>query len=265
MAPRRSRLRTKHVVAISVVGMLIGFAIGIGLAVADTRAVPTGAAGRTSSGVRRDTAGALLAAAVAVGCASSWVARGLFNARARSAPTSEWRVRICLATRRGLVGGVLVSLTPVDATVVPVGRYWQRVLWSPALGELARDQVVRARLRPGRFGRAVIESPDGSLIWPAGRLRRRAPLTPRAWPPSWRRDRPRLGPFVALCALLIPLAGGIVVRAALSAPPRAVAAFAVCCYALWFHLWGWLGGVVARVPRRPEAPEDVTWWGTAGW
>jgi hypothetical protein len=189
--------------------------------------------------------------------ASSWLLRGALNLRARSAPASEWHARVLVDTKRRVVNGILVSLSPADGTDVPMDRYWQRVLWSPALAELTEGRTVRARVRRGFFGRAVIEAPDGSLIWPAGRLRRSPALTPLDWPLSWRLDRPRMGPLLAVFFLAIPFYA--IIRAdwsvhAIQTMDSEAAALVICAYGCWFHIWGWVGGVFARVPSQPQAP-----------
>jgi hypothetical protein len=190
--------------------------------------------------------------AISVAIASSWLLRGALNLRARSAPSSEWHARVFVDTKRRVVNGILVSLSPADSTVVPMDRYWQRVLWSLALAELAEGRTVRVRVRREFSKRAVIEAPDGSLVWPAGRLRTSPALTPLDWPPSWRLDRPRVGPRMTVFFLAIPFVAVIQVDHSVDAfqtMDPGFGALAACVYGLYFHIWGWAGGVFARVPR----------------
>jgi hypothetical protein len=322
MARGAGGLRTRHVVGISVGGVLVAFGVAIWVMLASMRsadavdarrAVAMGTIGRTGLGDEHDVAevvwrdgrgmshtarfrfyypddwqegeafgvsydtadpgGPVFAAggyadyihdgrlpswlrvvppvAIFVAFASSWLVRGGLNLRARSAPTSEWHARVLVDTERRVVNGILVSLDPADGTVAPKDRYWQRVLWSPALAELAEGRTVRARIRHGLRGRAVIEAPDGSLIWPAGRLRTSPALTPLDWPPSWRLDRPRVGPLMTVLFLAIPFVAVIQVDHsvdALETMDPGFVALAACVYGLYFHIWGWAGGVFARVP-----------------
>ncbi|MGH3378074.1 MAG: hypothetical protein ACRDP6_25410 [Actinoallomurus sp.] len=180
-------------------------------------------------------------------CAVFWLSRGWFNRRARSAPMSEWRAQLCLGSYRGVANNAQLMLTPADGT----GRRWQRVFWSPALARLTVGRTVRARVRRGFFGRAIVEVADGSLIWPLGRLRKSPSLTPVTWPRTWTFTRPPMGGLMWAILLVAPILADVQVNdgsLGLRMGSMEFAAFTAYVYAFYFHLWGCAGGVFARTP-----------------
>ena len=192
-----------------------------------------------------------------------WLVRGLFSLRARSAPVSEWHVQLALGVKRRVTNYIYLVLVPVgavppEAPVPPAGERWQRVIWSPALAGLVNGGTVRVRLRPGYFGRAVVEAPDGSLIWPSGRLRKRPTLSAVTWPASWTLARPVVSRGMLAFAYVTPFVA--ILRVGLSDLTDMIA-FIAMMYGLWFFLWGMNGGLLAMVP--PDTPgfdETAPWF-----
>jgi hypothetical protein len=335
MKSKRSGLRTRHVVAISVGGMLLGFATAIVLLLvaaarandpaAPGRIVVIGTIGRTGLGPKHDVAevnwqtdqgmtlrtvrfrfyypddwhedepfrvsydpddpsGPVFAAPGYAGYADDgrpppwwffplpataglvlgaifWLSRGWLNRRARSAPVSRWHAQICLGSYRGTGNNVQLMLTPARGT--GTGTRWQRVFWSPALAELTAGGRVRARVTQGFFGRAIVETADGSLIWPLGRLRKRPSLTPVTWPGSWTFTRPPIGALMWAFLLVTPALADVQMEdggLGLRMGGLEFAAFTAYVYGFFFHLWGCAGGVFARPPH-----ESVTLTTTATW
>ena len=332
MKSKESGLRTRHVVAISVGGMLLGFASAIVLLLvaaaraddpaAAGRTLVTGTIGRTGLGPKHDVVevtwhddrsmtprtarfhffhpddwhegqlfgvsydsddpsgrvlvgpgytdyagggreapriGLFLAVTGFVLCAFFWLSRGCLNLRARSAPASEWHAQVCLGIYRGTANNVQLMLTPADGT----GRRWQRVFWSPALAGLAEGMTVRARVRRGFFGRAIVEAADGSLIWPTGRLRKSPSLTLYTWPWTWPSTRPPSGGLLWALLLVAPFLADVQVddgSLALRMGGLEFAAFAAYAYGFFFHLWACSGGVFARPPS-----ESARFTNTATW
>src|SRR5262245_2875692 len=125
-------------------------------------------------------------------------------------------------------------------------------MWSPALAGFVHGANVRVRLRDELFGRAVVEAPDGSLIWPAGRLREGPGLTrdgraPKvdAWPESGTFSRPGLSTWALAFMLVVPF---LVIIGTGLADLSDMSAFAFAAYGFLFFLWGMSGGLMARVP-----------------
>jgi hypothetical protein len=260
MTSKKSGFRTRHVVAISVGGMLLGFATAVVLLLVAARADdPAGYPGYADGGRETPWTGMWLAVTGLVLCAVFWLSRGLLNLRARSAPASEWHAQACLGLYRGTANNVQLMLTPADGT----GRRWQRVFWSPALAGLAEGGTVRVRVRRGFFGRAIVEAADGSLLWPIGRLRKSPSLTLFTWPWTWTSTRPPGGGLRWALLLAAPFLADILVnggRPGLRLEGLEFAAFAAYAYGFFFHLWGCSGGVFARPPNESQRLTNTATW-----
>ncbi|MFI7635241.1 hypothetical protein [Nonomuraea sp. NPDC049400] len=176
-------------------------------------------------------------------------ARLLLNLRAARAPAAVWRAapRLLTAEARGarwFAGYLRLTAEPVGGG--PVRRYLQRVYWDPALDRMprrkrSRDGVpVQVHVGGWPFRRAVVLLDDGTRLWPAGRLRRRAP---RKWvvesrpATARRRSRPGWGSVG-----LIVMATGCGAFG-LYGPAIGLAAAGVG-FATVYYIWGWYGGEV---------------------
>ncbi|MFG6194372.1 hypothetical protein [Nonomuraea sp. JJY05] len=170
-------------------------------------------------------------------------ARLALNLRAARMPEASWRAVPLLATYgSGLAqwyAGYLRLIPPGD-----VGAFVQRVYWHPALdrmpnwADFSRGGEVSVRVGPWPFRRAVVTLPDGTRLWPAGRLRRRIP-----W--GWSHDdRPVGAPHHRM-----PTRDLIIAILAFSAFELAGfvdffigTAILGLLFGLIFFLWGWYGG-----------------------
>ena len=256
MTSKGPALRTRHVVAISVGGTLLGFATAtVQLLVAAARwddpsgpvFVGPGYTDYADDGHESPWIGLFLAVTGFALWAFFWLSRACLNLRARSAPASEWHAQVCLGVYRGATNNVQLMLTPADGT----GRRWQRVFWSPALAGPAVGMTVRARVRRGFFGRTIVEVANGSLIWPLGRLRKSPSLTPVSWPRTWTFTRPPMGGLMWAILLVTPILADVQVddgSLGLRMGSMEFAAFTAYVYAFYFHLWGCAGEVFARPP-----------------
>ncbi|MFI7130327.1 hypothetical protein ACIBQ1_31870 [Nonomuraea sp. NPDC050153] len=170
-------------------------------------------------------------------------ARLALNLRADRMPEASWRAMPLLVTYGSSLArwytGYLRLIPPDDER-----GFVQRVYWHPALDRMPywadffRGGKVSVRVGPWPFRRAVVTLPDGTRLWPAGRLRRRIP-----W--GWSHDdRPVGAPHHRM-----PTRDLILAILALSA--LEVAGFLDffigmatlgLVFGLIFFLWGWFGG-----------------------
>ncbi|MFF4653503.1 hypothetical protein [Streptomyces sp. NPDC001380] len=108
----------------------------------------------------------------------TWTLRGLLHRRTarRPGPTLPARVDIGTPLRPApFRSGDTVWIALPGAGAPHAETRWQRVMWHPALDELpdAFDVVVHGD--PAARRRVVPHLPDGTLLVPVGRLRRRPP------------------------------------------------------------------------------------------
>jgi hypothetical protein len=115
---------------------------------------------------------------------AGWLVRGLLAWAAASGTVSYWLALPLDGVSQRAHSPTLALVPKAMAetgdpegqgygVVLPEGSRWQRVLWDPALDRMQPGEVVTARIGSGWARRAVVELPDGTRIWPAGRLRTR--------------------------------------------------------------------------------------------
>ncbi|MFD1547766.1 hypothetical protein [Nonomuraea guangzhouensis] len=170
-------------------------------------------------------------------------ARLALNVRAKRMPEASWRAMPLLVTYGSSLArwytGYLRLVPPGDAR-----GFVQRVYWHPALDRMpywadrALGGKVLVRVGPWPFRRAVVTLPDGTRLWPAGRLRRRIPWgwsaeeRPVGAPHHYMPTRDLIIAILALSALeLSGFVDFFVGMASLG-----------LVFGLIFFLWGWYGG-----------------------
>jgi hypothetical protein len=118
---------------------------------------------------------------------------------------------------------------------------YQRVMWDPVLDRMPPDLHVQARVRGwGPTRRAVIDLPNGTRIWPAGRLRHREPWFTTLTRREHEESKP---PRPQLVFILLAVFAGLQLSAdGLDAGLVGISAnvgIAVTGVILW---WAWTGG-----------------------
>ena len=180
-----------------------------------------------------------------------WLGRGVLNLRAaRSGVIVEWEARPVLASHRLRWWSRLLLLVPDSGWE---DARWQRIMWDPSFAQMSGSTMVRAHITAGRPGRAVVELPDGTRLWPAGRLRKREyrnwdldpeDLDPEDLDPEPSGERLFALPNVVY-HILVAAAGGVLLSlvgkiGVLTGVGVAVGGFV--------HLWGWYGGELQPWP-----------------
>ena len=247
MASGRARFRTWHIVAISVGGMLIAFSIGIGM----TAPVIWSASGAKAEA--RGTTSPRSSGETTIACPIS-------PAFASTIPTNGARAGHSASDTTPPIGRVFAA--PGYPGYADDGRdpEWFALFLAVTglVAYVSSWSTVRARTRRGFFGRLVVEAPDGSLIWPAGRLRKSPKWSPVGWPWSWTFDRPHVGSRWIFMAVVPPIVYPAFAHGRYGLD---YAAGLACVYGFCIHAWGWAGGVSARVPSGTTTLDGSTWGG----
>lgn len=226
---------------------------------------PTGYASDPDNDVKSDDLyfGAEAAVVVAVCLLGAWGFRGWWWRRGMRRASRPMTVVAYAAHRAMLPTSWLRLQTPSpDPEHTPTGILirWQGVMWHPALDELSGpiDVLVKGDVNTRR--RVVVELPDGTLLWPRTRLRRREPrqvverdavrepLTAAFVVPAAGVLRPADSGWWRVPLLKVAIAGviGAVIGAVLTSGAGAIVASAAAAAGIAAFIWSFSGGE----PRR---------------